>query len=226
MTIRVAINGFGRIGRLTLRALAQSTRNDIEVALINTPGEAATSAHLFEFDSTHGRYQGDVSAGDDWMDIGAGKIKMTQIRAPEELPHKELGIDLVMECAGIFNKRAEAARHLDAGAQRVLLSAPGADADLTVVYGVNHNQLTPRIRLCLMPLYNELPAPVAKVCQDAFGIESGYMTTIHAYTNDQNIWITAIRICAVHDLLANQWCQPQQGQRKLWGLFCLNWPVN
>ena len=188
MTIRVAINGFGRIGRLTLRALAQSTRNDIEVALINTPGEAATSAHLFEFDSTHGRYQGDVSAGDDWMDIGAGKIKMTQIRAPEELPHKELGIDLVMECAGIFNKRAEAARHLDAGAQRVLLSAPGADADLTVVYGVNHNQLSAAHQIVSnASCTTNCLAPVAKVCQDAFGIESGYMTTIHAYTNDQNI---------------------------------------
>ena len=188
MTIRVAINGFGRIGRLTLRALAQSSRNDIEVALINTPGDVATSSHLFEFDSTHGRYQGAVSTGDDWIDIGAGKIKMTQIRAPEELPHKELGIDLVMECAGIFNKRTEAARHLDAGAQRVLLSAPGADADLTVVYGVNDDQLSAAHQIVSnASCTTNCLAPVAKVCQDAFGIESGYMTTIHAYTNDQNI---------------------------------------
>ena len=188
MTIKVAINGFGRIGRLTLRALAQSGRNDIEVALINTPGDTMTSAHLFEFDSTHGRYSGNLSYGDDWMDMGSGKIKMTQLRQPSDLPHKELGIDLVMECAGIFNKRDAAAAHLDAGASKVLLSAPADDSDLTVVYGVNHNQLTANHDIISnASCTTNCLAPVAKVMQDSFGIDSGYMTTIHAYTNDQNI---------------------------------------
>ena len=188
MTIRVAINGFGRIGRLTLRALAQSGRNDIEVALINTPGDIATSAHLFEFDSTHGRFSGNLSYGEDWMDMGSGKIKMTQLRQPSDLPHKELGIDLVMECAGIFNKRDAAATHLDAGASKVLLSAPADDSDLTVVYGVNHNQLTASHNIISnASCTTNCLAPVAKVMQDSFGIDSGYMTTIHAYTNDQNI---------------------------------------
>ncbi|MGC6537258.1 MAG: type I glyceraldehyde-3-phosphate dehydrogenase [Candidatus Puniceispirillaceae bacterium] len=188
MTIRVAINGFGRIGRLTLRALAQSGRNDIEVALINTPGDIATSAHLFEFDSTHGRFSGNLSYGEDWMDMGSGKIKMTQLRQPSDLPHKELGIDLVMECAGIFNKRDAAAAHLDAGASKVLLSAPADDSDLTVVYGVNHNQLTASHNIISnASCTTNCLAPVAKVMQDSFGIDSGYMTTIHAYTNDQNI---------------------------------------
>ena len=188
MTIRVAINGFGRIGRLTLRALAQSGRNDIEVALINTPGDTTTSAHLFEFDSTHGRFSSNLSYGDDWMDMGSGKIKMTQLRQPSDLPHKELGIDLVMECAGIFNKRDAAAAHLDAGASKVLLSAPADDSDLTVVYGVNHNQLTASHNIISnASCTTNCLAPVAKVMQDSFGIDSGYMTTIHAYTNDQNI---------------------------------------
>ena len=188
MTIRVAINGFGRIGRLTLRALAQSGRNDIEVALINTPGDTTTSAHLFEFDSTHGRFSGNLSYGDDWMDMGSGKIKMTQLRQPSDLPHKELGIDLVMECAGIFNKRDAASAHLDAGASKVLLSAPADDSDLTVVYGVNHNQLTASHNIISnASCTTNCLAPVAKVMQDSFGIDSGYMTTIHAYTNDQNI---------------------------------------
>ena len=188
MTIRVAINGFGRIGRLTMRALAQSGRNDIEVALINTPGDIATSAHLFEFDSTHGRFAGNLSYGDNWMDMGSGKIKMTQLRNPFDLPHKELGIDLVMECAGIFNKRSAAAGHLEAGASKVLLSAPADDSDLTVVYGVNHDQLTASHNIISnASCTTNCLAPMAKVMQENFGIESGYMTTIHAYTNDQNI---------------------------------------
>ncbi|MGC6517840.1 MAG: type I glyceraldehyde-3-phosphate dehydrogenase [Candidatus Puniceispirillaceae bacterium] len=188
MTIKLAINGFGRIGRLTLRALAQSGRNDVEVALINTPGDVATSAHLFEYDSTHGRYHGEVSYGDDWLDIGQGPIRMTQIREPEALPHKELGIDVVLECAGIFNAKKDAMRHIQAGARKVLISAPANDSDLTVVYGVNAHHMSPDHQIVSnASCTTNCLAPVAKVLHEAFGIETGYMTTIHAYTNDQNI---------------------------------------
>lgn len=200
MTVKLAINGFGRIGRLTLRALAQSGRNDIEVALINTPGDVATSAHLFEFDSTHGRFKGVVTygnngAGNDgagdkgaWMDIGAGPIRMTNFRQPEDLPHKELGIDVVLECTGIFNAKNDAMRHITAGAQKVLISAPANDSDLTLVYGVNSHQLSDAHQIVSnASCTTNCLAPIAKVLSDNFGIENGYMTTIHAYTNDQNI---------------------------------------
>ena len=188
MTTRLAINGFGRIGRLTLRALALSGRNDIEVALINTPGSVETSSHLFEYDSTHGRYSRGVTRGDDWMDIGNGQIKMTHIREPENLPHKELGIDVVLECAGIFNAKADAMRHLEAGAKKVLISAPANDSDFTLVYGVNSDKLQPSHNIVSnASCTTNCLAPIAKVMSDNFGIESGYMTTIHAYTNDQNI---------------------------------------
>ena len=188
MTINLAINGFGRIGRLTLRALAESGRNDLNVSLINTPGDVSSSAHLFEFDSTHGRYQKPVSYGNDWMDIGFGKIKMTQIREPEALPHKETGVDVVMECAGIFNDKPSALRHIEAGAQKVLISAPANDSDLTTVYGVNHHQLKAHHQVVSnASCTTNCLAPVAMVMDKAFGIETGYMTTIHAYTNDQNI---------------------------------------
>ena len=188
MTIKIAINGFGRIGRLTLRALAQSGRNDLEVALINTPGDVATSAHLFEYDSTHGAYKGQVSYGDDWLDIGQGPIKMSHVRDPRDLPHKELGVDVVLECAGIFNAKPDAMRHIEAGAQKVLISAPANDSDLTLVYGVNSDQLLPSHQVVSnASCTTNCLAPIAKVMSDKFGIEHGYMTTIHAYTNDQNI---------------------------------------
>ena len=188
MTIRLAINGFGRIGRLTLRALASSSRNDIEVALINTPGDVATSAHLFEFDSTHGRFDGTVSYGEDWMDVGSGPIAMTSHRAPEDLPHKDLGIDVVLECTGIFNKKDQAMRHITAGAKKVLISAPANDSDLTLVYGVNSDLLSASQQVVSnASCTTNCLAPIAKVMSDEFGIENGYMTTIHAYTNDQNI---------------------------------------
>ena len=188
MTIRLAINGFGRIGRLTLRALASSNRNDIEVALINTPGDVATSAHLFEFDSTHGRFDGTVRHGADWMDIGSGPIAMTNHRAPEDLPHQELGIDVVLECTGIFNQKEQAMRHVTAGAKKVLISAPADDSDLTLVYGVNSDLLSPSHQIISnASCTTNCLAPIAKVMSDQFGIENGYMTTIHAYTNDQNI---------------------------------------
>ena len=188
MAFRIAINGFGRIGRLVLRALAQSGRNDIEVALINTPGDSATSAHLFEFDSTHGRYNGTVTHGDDWLDIGTGPIRMTAIREPDALPHRELDIDIVMECTGIFNSHAQAMRHITAGAKKVLISAPSDDSDMTSVYGVNSSLLRSDHQIVSnASCTTNCLAPIAKVMSDNFGIENGYMTTIHAYTGDQNI---------------------------------------
>ena len=188
MAIKLAINGFGRIGRLTLRALAQSGRNDITVVSINTPGEVATSAHLFEYDSTHGRFAGHVTHGDDWLDIGTGRIAMTQERAPERLAHDALGVDVVLECTGIFNDHEAASRHLAAGAKKVLISAPANDSDLTLVYGVNSQALRPEHKIISnASCTTNCLAPIAKVMSDNFGIEHGYMTTIHAYTNDQNI---------------------------------------
>ena len=188
MTTKLAINGFGRIGRLALRALAQSGRNDIEVALINTPGDVATSAHLVEFDSTHGRFHGTVTHGEGWMDIGTGPIRMTSIREPEALPHRELGIDVVLECTGVFNQKEQAMRHITAGAHKVLISAPANDSDLTLVYGVNSHELTASHQIVSnASCTTNCLAPIAKVMAENFGIENGYMTTIHAYTNDQNI---------------------------------------
>ena len=137
MTLRVAINGFGRIGRNVLRAIIESGRTDIEVVSINDLGPVETNAHLFRFDSVHGRFNGEVKVAGDTIDVGRGPIKVTAVRNPAELPHKELGVDIAMECTGIFTSRAQTALHLDAGAKRVLVSAPADGADLTVVFGVN-----------------------------------------------------------------------------------------
>jgi glyceraldehyde 3-phosphate dehydrogenase len=186
MAIRVAINGFGRIGRLVLRSLAEHKRTDIEVVAINDLGPVATNAHLIKYDSTHRRFPGDVTFGDDWLDVGFGKIKTTAIRNPAELPHKELGVDIAFECTGIFTARDKASAHLDAGARRVLISAPGEKADKTIVYGVNHDVLTADdLIVSNASCTTNCLAPVAKVLLELCGIERGYMTTIHSYTNDQ-----------------------------------------
>jgi glyceraldehyde 3-phosphate dehydrogenase len=186
MAIRVAINGFGRIGRLVLRSLAEHGRTDIEVVAINDLGPVATNAHLIKYDSTHRRFPGEVTFGDDWLDVGFGKIKTTAIRNPAELPHKALGVDIAFECTGIFTARDKAAAHLDAGAKRVLISAPGENADKTVVYGVNHDVLTADdLIVSNASCTTNCLAPVAKVLHELCGIERGYMTTIHSYTNDQ-----------------------------------------
>src|SRR6478735_4767363 len=142
MALRVAINGFGRIGRLVLRAIVESGRRDIEVVAINDLGPVETNAHLLRYDSVHGRFPGNVTSGEDWIDAGLGKIKVTAIRNPAELPHKDLGVDIAFECTGIFTSKEKAAAHLTAGAKRVLVSAPADGVDLTVVYGVNHQKLT------------------------------------------------------------------------------------
>jgi len=184
MTIKVAINGFGRIGRNILRAIIESGRTDIEVVAINDLGPVETNAHLLRFDSVHGRFPGTVTTGDDWIDAGRGKIHVTAIRNPEELPWGD--VDIAMECTGIFTARAKAALHLKNGSRRVLVSAPADGADRTVVYGVNHDTLTAadEVVSCASCTTNCL-APVAKVLNDAIGISRGFMTTIHSYTGDQ-----------------------------------------
>ena len=186
MTIRLAISGFGRIGRMVLRALVETQRKDVEIVLINTPGPVETSAHLYEFDSVHGRARAPVSHGDGWMDVGTGRIAMTHERDPSMIPHAGHGVDIVLECSGRFNDREKSSAHLAAGAKRVLVSAPCKDADATIVYGVNHHEITPdRLVISNASCTTNCLAPVAKVMSDSVGIEAGYMTTIHAYTGDQ-----------------------------------------
>ena len=186
MTVRVAINGFGRIGRNILRAIAESGRKDIEVVAINDLAPVETNAHLLRFDSVHGRFPGVVKTGPDTIDVGRGPIKVTAIKDPATLPHKDLKIDIALECTGIFTSKDKASAHLAAGAKRVLISAPAEGADLTVVYGVNHDKLAKDHRIVSnASCTTNCLAPVAKVLNDAIGIEKGFMTTVHAYTNDQ-----------------------------------------
>jgi len=186
MAIRVAINGFGRIGRLVLRAIAESGRDDIVVVGVNDLGPVETNAHLLRYDSVHGRYPGVVKVDGDQMIVDGRKIKVTAIKNPAELPHKELGVDIALECTGIFTSKEKASAHLQAGAKRVLVSAPGDGVDLTVVYGVNHKKLTKdHVIVSNASCTTNCLAPVAKVLHETFGIEKGFMTTVHAYTNDQ-----------------------------------------
>jgi glyceraldehyde 3-phosphate dehydrogenase len=186
MAIRVAINGFGRIGRNVLRAIAESKRKDIQIVAINDLGPVETNAHLLRFDSVHGRFPGVVKVTNDTIDYGDGPIKVTAIRDPHDLPHKELNVDIALECTGIFTSREKAAAHLKAGAKRVLISAPGDHADLTVVFGVNHDKLTKdHLVVSNASCTTNCLAPVAKILNDAIGIEKGFMTTIHSYTGDQ-----------------------------------------
>ena len=186
MTVKVAINGFGRIGRNVLRAIIESKRKDIEVVAINDLGPVETNAHLLRFDSVHGRFPGTVTVSGDTIDVGRGPIKVTAINDPEDLPHKELGVDIALECTGIFTTRDKAAAHLAAGAKRVLVSAPCDGADLTVVFGVNHDELTKdHLVVSNASCTTNCLAPVVAVLHDAVGIDKGFMTTIHAYTGDQ-----------------------------------------
>ena len=186
MAIRVAINGFGRIGRLVLRAIAESGRKDIQVVAINDLGPVETNAHLLRYDSVHGRYPGKVATDGDSMIVDGNKIKVTAIKDPSQLPWKDLGVDIAMECTGIFSAKEKAKVHLDAGAKAVLVSAPSDGADLTVVYGVNHDKLTKEHKVVSnASCTTNCLGPVAKVLDDAVGIDKGFMTTIHSYTGDQ-----------------------------------------
>ena len=184
MTVKVAINGFGRIGRLVLRAIIEQGRKDIQVVAINDLGPIETNAHLLRYDSVHGRFPGTVTVDGDIMDAGAGPIRVTSERDPTKLPWSD--VDIALECTGIFTARDKAALHLENGSRRVLISAPGKEADATIVYGVNHDRLTGdhHIVSCASCTTNCL-APVAHVLHSEFGIKKGYMTTIHAYTGDQ-----------------------------------------
>ena len=186
MALRVAINGFGRIGRLVLRAIVESGRRDIEVVAVNDLGPIETNAHLLRYDSVHGRFPASVTVEGDIMIAAGHRIKVTAIKNPAELPHKELDVDIAMECTGIFASKEKASAHLTAGAKRVLVSAPADNADITVVYGVNHDKLTKdHLIVSNASCTTNCLVPVAKVLHDAVGIERGMMTTIHSYTNDQ-----------------------------------------
>jgi len=186
MSVRVAINGFGRIGRNIVRAIVEAERTDIEVVAVNDLAPVETNAHLLRYDSVHGRFPGEVKVNGDSIDCGNGPIKVTAVKDPAQLPWKQLGIDIAMECTGIFTSKDKAKAHLDAGAKLVLISAPADGADLTVVYGVNHDKLTRDHKIVSnASCTTNCLAPLAKVLNDTVGIEKGFMTTVHAYTNDQ-----------------------------------------
>ena len=188
MSYKVAINGFGRIGRLVLRALVETGRNDLQIVAINSPGASDVMAHLLAYDTSHGKFDGTITQEGDMMDFGHGQIPLFHERDPAKLPWGALDVDIVLECSGHFNDRDKAAAHLQAGAKRVLISAPANNADLTVVYGVNDNQLTAEHQIISnASCTTNCLAPMAKVLHETVGIEAGFMTTIHAYTGDQNI---------------------------------------
>ena len=188
MAVKVAISGFGRIGRNILRALAEAKRTDVQVVAINDLTSTQENVHLFRHDSVHGTYHGPVKVEGDSFDVGFGPIKVLAEKDPKKLPWKSLGIDLVMECTGHFTDKDKAVVHLEAGAKRVLVSAPSKGADLTVVYGVNHDKLKPEHKVVSNgSCTTNCLAPVAKVLHELVGIKAGYMTTIHSYTNDQRI---------------------------------------
>jgi glyceraldehyde 3-phosphate dehydrogenase len=186
MSTRVAINGFGRIGRNILRAIVEGGRKDILVVAINDLAPVETNAHLLRFDSIHGRFPGEVKIEGDGIDCGTGRIKVTAIKDPTQLPWRELNVDVALECTGLFTTKEKASAHLKAGAKSVLVSAPADGADITVVYGVNHEKLSKTHAVVSnASCTTNCLAPVAKVLHDAVGIEKGFMTTIHSYTNDQ-----------------------------------------
>ena len=186
MSVKVAVNGFGRIGRNIVRAIYESGRKDIDVVAINDLGPVESNAHLLRYDSVHGRFPGEVKVEGDRIHIGSDSFKVLAERDPSKLPWKDLGVDIVLECTGIFTSKDKASAHLAAGAKRVLVSAPADGADLTVVYGVNHDKVTKdHVVISNASCTTNCLAPVAKVLNDAFGIERGFMTTVHAYTGDQ-----------------------------------------
>jgi len=187
MATRVAINGFGRIGRLVFRALHERGLDDVQVVAINDLGSVEANAHLLKFDSVHGRFPGEIKTGDGWMDVGHGKVQVLAERDPAKLPWRDLKVDVALECTGLFTKREAAAKHLDAGAKRVIVSAPADGVDFTLVMGVNSDQLKAEHTVISNgSCTTNCLAPVAYVLNEGVGIERGYMTTIHAYTGDQN----------------------------------------
>jgi glyceraldehyde 3-phosphate dehydrogenase len=187
MAIRVAINGFGRIGRLVFRALHEMRRDGVQIVAINDLGSVAANAHLLKYDSVHGRFADEITTGEGWLDVGRGKVAVLAERDPAKLPWKDLKVDIALECTGLFTKRESAAKHLEAGAKRVIVSAPADGVDFTLVLGVNGDQLKPQHTVISNgSCTTNCLAPVAYVLNEGVGIERGYMTTIHAYTGDQN----------------------------------------
>lgn len=187
MSVKVAINGFGRIGRLVLRSIMESGRNDVTVVGINDLATAEANAHLLKYDSVHGRFDGDIKVSGSKLIVNGHEITMTQVKDPTQLPWKDLGVDIAMECTGIFTKKDDAMKHIAAGAKKVLISAPATDEDLTVVYGVNHQKLAANhLVVSNASCTTNCLAPVAHVLHNAIGIKHGFMTTIHSYTGDQN----------------------------------------
>jgi glyceraldehyde 3-phosphate dehydrogenase len=186
MAVRVAINGFGRIGRNILRAIVESGRTDIEVVAVNDLGPVETNAHLLRYDSVHGKFPHEVTVSGDTISVGGKPFKVTAVKNPAELPHKELGVDIVLECTGIFTSKEKASAHLTAGARKVIVSAPAEGADFTVVYGINDKKLSKdHIVISNGSCTTNCLAPMAKVMNELVGIEKGMMTTIHSYTGDQ-----------------------------------------
>jgi glyceraldehyde 3-phosphate dehydrogenase len=186
MTVKVAINGFGRIGRNILRAIYESGRKDIDIVAVNDLGPVETNAHLLRYDSVHGRFPHEVKVDGDTISIGSGKIKVTAVRDPAQLPWKDLGVDIALECTGIFTSKEKASAHLTAGAKRVIVSAPADGADYTVVYGINHEGLNKdHVVISNGSCTTNCLAPMAKVMNELVGIEKGMMTTVHSYTGDQ-----------------------------------------
>jgi glyceraldehyde 3-phosphate dehydrogenase len=186
MAVRVAINGFGRIGRNILRAIVESGRTDIQVVAANDLGPVETNAHLLRYDSVHGKFPHEVTVNGDTITAGNQTFKMTAVKDPAQLPHKGLGVDIVLECTGIFTSKEKASAHLTAGAKKVIISAPGEGADKTIVYGINHASLgKDDIVISNGSCTTNCLAPMAKVMNDLVGIEKGMMTTIHSYTGDQ-----------------------------------------
>jgi glyceraldehyde 3-phosphate dehydrogenase (phosphorylating) len=188
MAVRVAINGFGRIGRLVFRAAMEHPSQEIQIVGVNDLGPVETNAHLLRYDSVHGRYPHEVTTGENWLDAGRGKVRVTAERDPAKLPWRELNVDVALECTGIFTSRESAAKHLEAGAKRVIVSAPADGVDMTVVKGVNDEELKPGHKVISnASCTTNCLAPVAYVLHKGIGIERGYMTTIHAYTGDQSL---------------------------------------
>ncbi len=186
MSVRIAINGFGRIGRNILRAIVESNRDDIIVVGINDLGSVETNAHLLRYDSVHGKFPADVKVRENDLDVGQGPIKVTSIRDPKDLPWKDLDVDIAMECTGIFASQEKASMHLDAGAKRVLVSAPASGVDITVVYGVNHQKISKdHLVISNASCTTNCLAPIAMALNNGVGINQGFMTTIHSYTGDQ-----------------------------------------
>ena len=188
MAVKVAINGFGRIGRLVLRAILERSKGDIEVVAINDLADLKTNAHLLKYDSVHGRYSGEISTDGSDLIVDGSRIKCLQVREPSELPWGDLGIDIAMECSGIFTSRDAAGKHLTAGAKKVLISAPGTDEDITVVFGVNDDKLSPDHKIVSnASCTTNCLAPPVSVLHSTIGVDHGFMTTIHSYTGDQRI---------------------------------------